>query len=87
MFCILRKEDPEKKKELDWKKRLGIIKGTSEGLEYLQEDCQVRIVHRDIKASNILLDLKYRPKISDFGLARFYSSENIITKTAIAGTL
>ncbi|KAJ0251592.1 putative cysteine-rich receptor-like protein kinase 43 [Hirschfeldia incana] len=62
--------DPEKKKELEWKKRRTIILGTAEGLEYLHESC--KIIHRDIKASNILLDLKYKPKISDFGLAKFY---------------
>ncbi|KAG7541120.1 Protein kinase domain [Arabidopsis thaliana x Arabidopsis arenosa] len=62
--------NPEKKKELDWKKRRTIILGTAEGLEYLHETC--KIIHRDIKASNILLDLKYKPKISDFGLAKFY---------------
>ncbi|KAG2243717.1 hypothetical protein Bca52824_094445 [Brassica carinata] len=62
--------NPEKKKELEWKKRRTIILGTAEGLEYLHEAC--KIIHRDIKASNILLDLKYKPKISDFGLAKFY---------------
>ncbi|XP_039009380.1 putative cysteine-rich receptor-like protein kinase 43 [Hibiscus syriacus] len=66
--CIL--FDPEKKKELDWEKRHKIIMGTAEGLEYLHKGCEVRIIHRDIKASNILLDLKFRPKIADFGLAR-----------------
>ncbi|PIA61823.1 hypothetical protein AQUCO_00200073v1 [Aquilegia coerulea] len=81
--------DPEKKKELDWQKRLGIIIGTARGLKYLHTDYKVSIVHRDIKASNILLDLKYRPKISDFGLAKFYASEKIPGhETAkIAGTL
>ncbi|KAL9660445.1 hypothetical protein QQ045_025260 [Rhodiola kirilowii] len=79
--------DPVKKKELDWKKRLGIITGTARGLEYLHTECQVRIVHRDIKASNILLDLKYRPKIADFGLARFSSCNKSLMTTAIAGTL
>ncbi|KAF5185205.1 kinase family protein [Thalictrum thalictroides] len=81
--------DPEKKKELDWQKRLGIIIGTARGLKYLHTDYKISIVHRDIKASNILLDLKYRPKISDFGLAKFYASEKIPShETAkIAGTL
>ncbi|XP_021670434.2 cysteine-rich receptor-like protein kinase 46 isoform X2 [Hevea brasiliensis] len=79
--------DPAKKKELTWKKRLLIITGTAEGLEYLHMDCQVRIIHRDIKASNVLLDLKYKPKISDFGLARFYSCDHSLINTAIAGTL
>ncbi|KAG8637819.1 hypothetical protein MANES_15G166600v8 [Manihot esculenta] len=79
--------DPAKKNELTWKKRLLIITGTAEGLEYLHTDCQVRIIHRDIKASNILLDLKHKPKISDFGLARFYSCDHSLFNTAVAGTL
>ncbi|KAK9225012.1 hypothetical protein WN943_010053 [Citrus x changshan-huyou] len=80
--------DPKQKKELDWKKRHVIIIGTAEGLEYLHKDGQMQIVHRDIKASNILLDLKHRPKIADFGLARFSSSEkSLLPNTAIAGTL
>ncbi|XP_065877158.1 cysteine-rich receptor-like protein kinase 46 [Euphorbia lathyris] len=78
--------DQEKKKELTWGKRLLIITGTAEGLEYLHSDCQVRIIHRDIKASNILLDLRYKPKISDFGLARFHSCDHSLLNTAIAGT-
>eukprot|EP00257_Ricinus_communis_P026710 XP_025014124.1 putative cysteine-rich receptor-like protein kinase 43 isoform X1 [Ricinus communis] len=79
--------DPAKQKELTWEKRLLIITGTAEGLEYLHKDCQVRIIHRDIKASNVLLDLKYKAKISDFGLARFYSCDHSLINTAIAGTL
>ncbi|KFK29408.1 hypothetical protein AALP_AA7G130100 [Arabis alpina] len=84
--------NPKKKKELDWKKRRTIILGTAEGLKYLHESC--RIIHRDIKASNILLDLKYKPKISDFGLAKFYpeGGKDIIPSSSspppsIAGTL
>ncbi|XP_010555956.1 PREDICTED: putative cysteine-rich receptor-like protein kinase 43 [Tarenaya hassleriana] len=77
---------PEKKKELDWKKRLTIILGAAEGLEHLHEVC--RIIHRDIKASNILLDLRYKPKISDFGLAKFYpDSTKDMPSSSIAGTL
>ncbi|KAI3997681.1 hypothetical protein MKX01_040654 [Papaver californicum] len=79
--------DNEKKKELDWKKRIGIIKGTADGLAYLHEDCQIVIVHRDIKASNILLDLRFRPKIADFGLARFCADDTGNPKgIVIAGT-
>ncbi|MCD9558796.1 hypothetical protein HAX54_016414 [Datura stramonium] len=78
--------DPKKKEELDWKKRLRIIEGTAEGLEYLHNDCQVRIIHRDIKPSNILLDAKYRPKIADFGLARFNIREKGSAPLVIAGT-
>nr|DAD34527.1 TPA_asm: hypothetical protein HUJ06_005167 [Nelumbo nucifera] len=89
-FCITNEADPEKKKELDWNKRLNIIMGTAEGLEYLHKRCDVTIVHRDVKASNILLDLRYRPKIADFGLARFCSTttEKTTENSAnIAGTL
>ncbi|KAL5793214.1 hypothetical protein ACOSP7_001808 [Xanthoceras sorbifolium] len=80
--------DLEEKKKLDWKTRLRIIMGTAEGLEYLHNRCQVRIIHRDIKASNILLDLKHKPKIADFGLAKFCSSDkSTMNNTGIAGTL
>ncbi|XXG84033.1 hypothetical protein AAC387_Pa10g1647 [Persea americana] len=77
--------DPESKKELDWKKRLEIIIGIAEGLKYLYKECEVSIVHRDIKASNILVDLRYRPKIADFGLARFCADRSH-TGTTIAAT-
>ncbi|GLJ55039.1 hypothetical protein SUGI_1181420 [Cryptomeria japonica] len=62
--------DPERSKELDWPKRLKIIRGIARGLLYLHEDSQLRIIHRDIKTSNILLDDKMHPKISDLALAR-----------------
>ncbi|XP_073119833.1 cysteine-rich receptor-like protein kinase 46 [Henckelia pumila] len=78
--------DQQRNKELTWKKRLGVITGTAEGLQYLHQDCQVQIIHRDIKASNILLDMKLRPKIADFGLARFNSTDQIEGIPAIAGT-
>ncbi|KAK6928366.1 Gnk2-homologous domain [Dillenia turbinata] len=77
-------EDPARKKELDWKKRSAIIVGIAEGLEYLHK--QLHIIHRDIKASNILLDMRYKPKIADFGLASFCSSEENPVALAIAGT-
>ncbi|GMI94006.1 hypothetical protein like AT4G28670 [Hibiscus trionum] len=85
--CIL--FDPEKKKELDWARRHKIIMGTAEGLEYLHQGCEVRVIHRDIKASNILLDLKFRPKIADFGLARLCSrnTDRIhLVNNTVAGT-
>ncbi|KAA3479557.1 cysteine-rich receptor-like protein kinase 2 [Gossypium australe] len=81
--------DPEKKKELDWGKRQKIIMGTAEGLEYLHKGCEVRIIHRDIKASNILLDIKFRPKIADFGLARLCSRDSdriSLVNNTVAGT-
>ncbi|XP_031477885.1 cysteine-rich receptor-like protein kinase 2 [Nymphaea colorata] len=79
--------DTEKKKELTWKKRQEIVLGTAEGLEYLHKRCEYKIIHRDIKASNILLDENLRPKIADFGLARLFSSDNSHISTSIAGTL
>ncbi|KAL5572757.1 hypothetical protein UlMin_022354 [Ulmus minor] len=80
--CIL--FDSDKKRELDWKKRFQIIIGTVEGLDYLHRGCQLRIIHRDIKAGNVLLDAKFKPKIADFGLARFYSCDT--SSTTISGT-
>ncbi|XP_076893042.1 cysteine-rich receptor-like protein kinase 2 [Bidens hawaiensis] len=79
--------DAIKGKELNWEKRFEIIIGTAEGLVYLHENTKNRIIHRDIKASNILLDLRFRPKIADFGLARSFQDDKSHISTAIAGTL
>ncbi|XP_040381676.1 cysteine-rich receptor-like protein kinase 6 isoform X2 [Oryza brachyantha] len=79
--------DTDKNRELDWGKRFKIINGIARGLQYLHEDSQLKIVHRDLKASNILLDFDYNPKISDFGLAKIFGgdqSEDITHR--IAGT-
>ncbi|KAK3028206.1 hypothetical protein RJ639_039489 [Escallonia herrerae] len=74
-------------KTLNWEKRLEIIIGTAEGLVYLHENTKTRIIHRDIKASNILLDTRFRAKIADFGLARSFQEDQSHISTAIAGTL
>ncbi|KAK7317636.1 hypothetical protein RJT34_02040 [Clitoria ternatea] len=79
--------DVNKGRELHWDKRYDIIIGTAEGLVYLHENSKIRIIHRDIKASNILLDAKLRAKIADFGLARSFQEDKSHISTAIAGTL
>ena len=72
---------------LDWKKRLNIIEGIAQGLIYLHKYSRLRVVHRDLKASNILLDENMNPKISDFGMARiFQQNEHESTTTRIVGT-
>ncbi|KAK6922188.1 Gnk2-homologous domain [Dillenia turbinata] len=79
--------DKSKSALLDWPKRCNIILGVARGLLYLHEDSQLKIVHRDIKASNILLDDQMNPKIADFGLARLFQGEQSFIKThRIAGT-
>ncbi|KAL5065883.1 hypothetical protein RYX36_027620 [Vicia faba] len=72
---------------LTWSTRFQIILGVARGLQYLHEDSHVRIVHRDIKASNILLDEKFQPRIGDFGLARFFPEDQAYLSTQFAGTL
>ncbi|XXG90327.1 hypothetical protein AAC387_Pa12g2115 [Persea americana] len=77
----------EKQLKLDWPTRHTICVGIARGLAYLQEESRLRIVHRDIKATNILLDKDLNPKISDFGLAKLDEEENTHISTRIAGTL
>ncbi|KAF2923213.1 cysteine-rich receptor-like protein kinase 6 [Oryza sativa Japonica Group] len=79
--------DLEKRKELDWGKRFRIINGIARALQYLHEDSQLRIIHRDLKASNVLLDSDYNPKISDFGLARLFEGDQTREVTSrVVGT-
>eukprot|EP00261_Vitis_vinifera_P039829 XP_019081072.1 PREDICTED: putative receptor-like protein kinase At4g00960 [Vitis vinifera] len=79
--------DPANRVCLDWERRHRIIKGIARGLLYLHEDSRLRIVHCDLKASNILLDEDMNPKISDFGMARLFSmDETHANASRIAGT-
>ncbi|KAL1145961.1 hypothetical protein V6Z11_A11G336700 [Gossypium hirsutum] len=71
---------------LDWPTRKKICIGIARGLAYLHEESRLKIVHRDIKASNVLLDKNLNPKISDFGLAKLDEEDNTHISTRIAGT-
>ncbi|EOA39474.1 hypothetical protein CARUB_v10008071mg [Capsella rubella] len=77
----------EKTLHLDWSTRFEICLGVARGLAYLHEEASDRIVHRDVKASNILLDSKLLPKVSDFGLAKLYDDSNTHMSTKVAGTI
>ncbi|KAF3640960.1 putative (E,E)-alpha-farnesene synthase-like [Capsicum annuum] len=79
--------DPVKRKQLDWERRTKIIGGIAKGILYLHEDSILRIIHCDLKASNVLLDAEMNPKIADFGMARLFASDETHRRTRnVAGT-
>ncbi|CAN6201910.1 unnamed protein product [Urochloa humidicola] len=69
--------DTVKREQLDWETRYKIINGIARGLQYLHEDSHLKVVHRDLKANNILLDANMNPKISDFGLSRIFGRDQM----------
>lgn len=79
--------DRDKSKELGWEKRFKIIIEIARGLEYLHEESRLKIIHRDLKANNILLDSDLTPKISDFGLAKLFGEDQShVVTNRVAGT-
>ncbi|KAK9681631.1 hypothetical protein RND81_10G016500 [Saponaria officinalis] len=79
--------DPVKQGQLNWEMRYNIIQGIARGILYLHHDSRLRIIHRDLKASNILLDANMNAKISDFGMARIFGGDQSQSNTSrVVGT-
>ncbi|MED6136049.1 hypothetical protein PIB30_052356 [Stylosanthes scabra] len=80
-------KDPERKVKLDWPTRKKICLGIARALAYLHEESRIKIIHRDIKTSNVLLDKDFNAKVSDFGLAKLNEDDKTHVSTRIAGTI
>ncbi|XP_027333384.1 probable LRR receptor-like serine/threonine-protein kinase At1g07650 isoform X2 [Abrus precatorius] len=84
---ILFGKDPNCRMKLDWQTRKKICLGIAQALAYLHEESRIKIIHRDIKASNVLLDKDFNAKVSDFGLAKLIEEDKTHISTRIAGTI
>lgn len=78
---------PTKRKKLNWDTRLQIALGAAHGLAYLHHDCSPRIIHRDVKSSNILLDKDFEAHLTDFGIAKSLCVSKTHTSTYVMGTI
>ncbi|XP_020203384.1 probable LRR receptor-like serine/threonine-protein kinase At1g07650 isoform X1 [Cajanus cajan] len=80
-------KDPDSRKKLDWPTRKKICLGIAKAMAYLHEESRIKIIHRDIKASNVLLDKDFNAKVSDFGLAKLIEDDKTHISTRVAGTI
>lgn len=79
--------DEIRRHQLQWSTRFKIIIGVAKGVIYLHNEVELRIIHRDIKPTTILLDLEMNPKISGFGISRIFEDYESEVETRVAGTL
>lgn len=86
-FFLLASDHINSRPALDWTRRKRIALGTARGLLYLHEQCDPKIIHRDVKAANILLDEDFEAVVGDFGLAKLLDHRDSHVTTAVRGTV